>query len=43
MKLISIIEEDPLMIVTILKIANSSMFGFKSKIETLSRAIIYSE
>ena len=39
MKLISIIEEDPLMIVTILKIANSSMFGFKSKIETLSRAI----
>ena len=37
--LISIIEQDPLMIVTILKIANSSMFGFKSKIETLSRAI----
>ncbi|MBP9490639.1 MAG: HDOD domain-containing protein [Aliarcobacter sp.] len=37
--LISIIEQDPLMIVTILKIANSSMFGFRSKIETLSRAI----
>jgi HD-like signal output (HDOD) protein len=37
--LISIIEKDPLMVVTILKIANSSMFGFKSKIETLSRAI----
>ena len=38
-KLISIIEEDPLMIVTILKIANSSMFGFKSNIETLNRAV----
>ena len=36
-KLLSIIEEDPLMVVTILKIANSSMFGFK--IETLSKAI----
>ena len=38
-KLLSIIEEDPLMVVTILKIANSSMFGFKFKIETLSKAI----
>jgi HD-like signal output (HDOD) protein len=38
-KLSSIIEKDPLMVVTILKIANSSMFGFKSKVETLSRAI----
>ena len=38
-ELISIIEQDPLMVVTILKVANSSMFGFKSKVETLSRAI----
>ncbi len=38
-KLTSIIKKDPLMVVTILKIANSSMFGFKSKVETLSRAI----
>lgn len=38
-KLLSIIEEDPLMVATILKIANSSMFGFKFKIETLSKAI----
>lgn len=38
-KLTSIIEKDPLMVVTILKIANSSMFGFKSKVETLNRAI----
>lgn len=37
--LIPIIEKDPLMVVTILKVANSSMFGFKSRIETLSRAI----
>ena len=37
--LISIIEKDPLMIVTILKIANSNMFGFKSRVETLNRAI----
>ena len=29
-ELISIIEKDPLMVVTILKVANSSMFGFKS-------------
>jgi len=38
-KLISIIKEDPLMVTTILRIANSSMFGFRSKIDTLSRAI----
>ena len=39
LKLISIIEEDPLMVVTILKVANSSMFGFRFKVETLSKAI----
>ena len=38
-KLIKIIEQDPLMVATILKISNSSMFGFRSKVDTLSRAI----
>ena len=38
-KLVSIIEKDPLMVITILKIVNSSMFGFRGKIETLDRAI----
>ena len=38
-KLTAIIEKDPLMIVTILKIANSNMFGFKNRVETLNRAI----
>ena len=32
-KLTAIIEKDPLMIVTILKIANSNMFGTGSKLE----------
>jgi HD-like signal output (HDOD) protein len=38
-KLMEIIKKDPLMVANILKVANSSMFGFRSKIETLSRAI----
>ena len=38
-KLVEIIEQDPLMVTTILRIANSSMFGFRSKVDTLSRAI----
>ncbi|WP_122893705.1 HDOD domain-containing protein [Arcobacter peruensis] len=38
-KLIKIIEKDPLMVTTILRVANSSMFGFRSKVDTLSRAI----
>ncbi|MGB5792514.1 HDOD domain-containing protein, partial [Poseidonibacter sp.] len=38
-ELIKIIEKDPLMITTILRIANSSMYGFRSQVETLSRAI----
>ncbi|AXH13785.1 HDOD domain-containing protein [Malaciobacter mytili] len=35
----SIIEKDPLMITTILRVANSAMFAFKDKVETPSRAI----
>jgi HD-like signal output (HDOD) protein len=38
-ELATIIEEDPLMVSTILKTANSAMFGFVSKIDTLSRAV----
>ena len=38
-KLITIIEQDPLMVTTILRIANSAMFGFRSEVDTLSRAI----
>ena len=38
-KLIKIIEKDPLIVTTILRVANSSMFGFRSKVDTLSRAI----
>ena len=38
-KLMNIINKDPLVIANILKVANSSMFSFKTKVETLSRAI----
>lgn len=38
-KLMEIIKKDPLIVANILKVANSSMFGFRSKVETLSRAI----
>lgn len=38
-ELITIIEEDPLIITTILKIANSAMFGFRHKVETPARAV----
>ncbi|WP_198304276.1 HDOD domain-containing protein [Arcobacter vandammei] len=38
-KLIQILQKDPLIVANILKIANSSMFGFRTKIDTLSRAI----
>lgn len=34
-----IIEEDPLLIAEILKVANSSMFSFRTKVETIARAI----
>lgn len=33
--LIKIIEKDALCVTTLLKVANSSLFGFRSKIETL--------
>lgn len=38
-ELISIIEKDPLLVANILRVANSSMFGFRSTVDTLSRAI----
>jgi HD-like signal output (HDOD) protein len=38
-KLLTIIEKDPLIISTLLKVANSAMFGFNSSVETLSRAL----
>ena len=38
-KLVVILKKDPLIVANILKIANSSMFGFRSKVDTLSRAI----
>lgn len=34
-----IIEQDPLMVSSILKTANSAMFGFVSKVDTLNRAV----
>ena len=38
-KLVEILKKDPLIVANILKIANASMFGFRSKVDTLSRAI----
>ena len=38
-ELLEIIEKDALIISTLLKISNSAMFGFRSKVETPSRAI----
>ena len=37
--LLKIIEQDPLIIATLLKVSNSAMFGFNNKVETTSRAI----
>lgn len=37
--LLTIIEKDPLVISTLLKAANSSLFGFRGSVETPSRAI----
>lgn len=37
--LTEIINKDPLMTATILRVANSSMFGFRSEIDTVSKAI----
>ncbi|MEA3497485.1 MAG: HDOD domain-containing protein, partial [Campylobacterota bacterium] len=38
-KLLTIIEQDPLIVATLLKVANSAMFGFNNKVETASRAL----
>jgi len=37
--LLEIIEQDPLIIATLLKVSNSAMFGFNNKVENTSRAI----
>ncbi len=39
LELLKIIENDPLIITTVLRVANSAMFGFVSQVETPSRAI----
>jgi HD-like signal output (HDOD) protein len=38
-ELLMIIEKDPLIVSTLLKVSNSAMFGFNSSIETLSKAL----
>lgn len=38
-ELIDIIEHDPLIITTLLRVANSAMFGFRSEVESPSRAV----
>ncbi len=38
-KLVKIIEKDPLVITTLLKISNSSFFGFRSKVESVNRVV----
>ena len=38
-KLLVIINQDPLIVATLLKVANSAMFGFNNKVETSSRAL----
>lgn len=38
-ELLEIIEKDALIVSTLLKISNSAMFGFRSKVETPSRAV----
>ena len=37
--LLAIIEKDPLIVSTLLKVSNSAMFGFRSSVETPSRAL----
>lgn len=39
LQLLKIIEQDPLIITTLLRVANSAMFGFRSEVETPSRAV----
>lgn len=38
-RLLEIVEQDPLTVATLLKVANSAMFGFNNKVESASRAI----
>jgi len=38
-KLLDIINQDPLIVATLLKVSNSAMFGFNNKVETASRAL----
>ena len=38
-ELVKIIEKDPLVITTLLKISNSSFFGFRSKVESVGRVV----
>lgn len=38
-ELLKIIEKDALVVSTLLKVSNSAMFGFRSKVETASKAI----
>ncbi len=37
--LLKIIEQDPLIVATLLKVSNSAMFGFNNKVETTNRSI----
>ncbi|WP_428026509.1 HDOD domain-containing protein [Arcobacter sp.] len=39
LELLKIIEQDPLIITTLLRVSNSAMFGFRSEVETPSRAV----
>jgi HD-like signal output (HDOD) protein len=38
-ELLGILERDPLILATLLKVANSAMFGFRHKVETTKKAI----
>ena len=38
-ELLKILEKDPLILATLLKISNSAMFGFRNKVETAQKAI----
>ena len=38
-ELLAILEKDPLIMATLLKVANSAMFGFRHKVETTKKAV----
>src|SRR5574344_1421609 len=38
-KLLKILQQDPLIVAQILKVAKSSLFSFRTKVDTLNRAI----